>query len=291
MQGPEVPNDYKHFRSAAQDIVNQQAKLNQLRQDVDALRDSANYAWECRKHQFRFVQYSMNKFVEAAGEVLVEVPADHSLERLNQALVHVQGDIQVVTDQIDSSTAAEGKLGNKQFRLRRREQKFAAAVQETLRTLSDDGLHTQPTSEVSSPDINSQEDAPSSVHLLLEKYYAGVADLEVLQERLADLKAEFGEEKINRQLRQDQDQSPELSDEEFEAAHTKQIQDAWSALTDAKNRLAYLQEECVQKEIPFTAVSPPMSADAHADVQSEAPEEGKPSSLALCMPVVTRGSL
>lgn len=31
----------------------------------------------------------MNKFVEAAKEVLVEVPADHSLERLNQALVHV----------------------------------------------------------------------------------------------------------------------------------------------------------------------------------------------------------
>ncbi|KAI6790358.1 hypothetical protein KC361_g7963 [Hortaea werneckii] len=293
MQEPEKPNDYKHFQSAAQDIVNQQAKLDQLRQDVDVLRDSANYAWECKKLQFRFVQSSLNKFVEAAREVLIEVPAGHSLERLNQALVHVQGDIQVVTDQIDSSTAAEGKLGNKQFRLRRREQKFVAAVQKTLRILSDDGVHTQPTSEVNSPNSTSQVDASSRVHPLLEKYYAGVADLEVLQEPLAGLEAEFEEEKVNRQLRQDQGQSPEHSDEEFEAAYTKQIQDARSALTDAANRLAYLEEECVQEgfRVVITAVSPPMSADAHADRESEAPGEGKPSSLALGMPVVTPRTL
>ncbi|KAI7684274.1 hypothetical protein KC319_g11 [Hortaea werneckii] len=179
--------------------------------------------------RFRFVQSSMNQFVEAAREVLVEVPAGHSLELLNQVLVHVQEDIQVVTNQIDSSTAAEGKLGNKQFRLRRREQKFAAAVQETLRILSDNA------------------DSPSSVHPLLEKHYAGVADLEVLQERLEGLEAEFEEEKINRQLRQHQGQSPEHSDEEFEAAYIKKIQDARSALTDAENRLAYLEKECVQE--------------------------------------------
>ncbi|KAI7722678.1 hypothetical protein KC353_g289 [Hortaea werneckii] len=124
--------DYGHFRSAAQKVVHQQAKLERLSQEVDVLRDSANYAWECKKYQSRFVQSSMAKFVEAAREMLVEVPAAHSLEGLNQLLVHVEGDIKVVTDQINSSTAAEVMLGNKQFCLRQREQKFAAAVQETL---------------------------------------------------------------------------------------------------------------------------------------------------------------
>lgn len=47
----------------------------------------------------------------------------------------------------------------------------------------------------------------------------------------------FEEEKVNRQLRQDQGQSPEHSDEEFEATYTKQIQDARSALTDAVWRI------------------------------------------------------
>ncbi|KAI7204836.1 hypothetical protein KC316_g512 [Hortaea werneckii] len=286
-------SDNSRFRSVAQKVVNQQAKLDQLRQDVDVLRDSANYAWECKKHQYGFVQSSMANFVKAAREMLVEVPAGHSLEGLNQLLVQVQGDIKVVTEQIDSSTAAEVKLGNKQFCLREREQKFAAAVQETLRTLSDQGFHTRPTSEISSPNSTSQVDAASSVHPLLEKFYASVEGLQVSQERLADLQAEFEEEKINRQLREDQGQSPKLSDEEFEAAYTKQIQDAASVLTDAEKELAYLREECAKERFPVVikAFSPPMGVDVHADGESETSEEGTPSSLAFCMPVVRPGAL
>ena len=286
-------SDYSRFRSAAQKVVKQQAKLDQFRQDVDVFRDSANYAWECKKHQYRFVQSSMADFVNAAREMLVEVPAGHSLEGLNQLLAQVQGNIKVVTEKIDSSTAAEQKLVNKQFRLRQREQKFAAAVQETLRTLSDQGFHTWPTSAISSPTSTSQVDAASSVHPLLGKFYAGFEDFQVLQERLADLQTEFEEAKINRQLREDQGQSPKLSDEEFEATYTKQIQDAASVLTDAGNELAYLTEECAKEG--FQAVIkeffPPMSVDAHADGESETSEEGTPSSLAFCMPVVTPGVL
>lgn len=272
-------SDYSRFRSVAQKVVNQQAKLDQLRQDVDVLRDGANYAWECKKHQCRFVQSSMDKFVKAATAMLVEVPAGHSLEGLNKLLVQVQGDIKVVTEQIDSSTAAEETLGNKQYCLREREQKFAAAVQETLRTLSDQGIHTRPTSEISSPNSTSQVDAASSIHPLLERYFASVADLDVLEERLADLQTEFEQERINRQLRQDQGQSPEHPDEEFSAAYTKQIQDAASVLTDAEKELAYLQEECDKEgfQAAIKAISPPMSADAHANGQSETSEEALPS--------------
>ncbi|KAI6822656.1 hypothetical protein KC332_g8372 [Hortaea werneckii] len=289
-------SDYSQFRSAAQKVVSQQAKLDQLSQDVDVLRDSANYAWECRKHQYRFVQSSMTKFVEAAKKMLIEVPLSPSLELLSQLLEQVQGDIKVVTDQIESSTAAEGELGNKQFRLRRREQKFAAAVQETLRTLSDQGVHTRRNSEITSPNDTPQVDAPSSVHPLLERYYASVADLEVLQERLADLQSEFEEEKIGRQLRQDQGQSPEDPDEEFEAAYAKQIQEVRSALTEAENGLAHLEEECVHEGLLVDHAADhflpqPMSADAHANEETETPEEGSLSSLALGMPVMTPGTL
>ena len=268
-------SDYSRFRNAAQEVVNRQAKLDHLRQDVEVLRDSANYAWECKKHQYRFVQSSTAKFVEAAREMLIEVPLGPSLELLSQILEQVQGDIKVVTDQIESSTAAEEKLGNKQFRLRRREQKFAAAVQETLRTLSDQGNLTRRSSEIASSNGTSQVDAPSSVHPLLERYYASVADLEVLQERLADLQTEFEEERINRQLRQDQGQSPEHPDEEFSAAYTKQIQDAASVLTDAEKELACLEGECVKEgfQAAIKAISPPMSADAHANGESETSEE------------------
>ncbi|KAI7194598.1 hypothetical protein KC363_g2054 [Hortaea werneckii] len=289
-------SDYSHFRSAAQKVVNQQAKLDQLSQDVDVLRDSANYTWECRKHQYRFVQLSMTKFMEAAREMLIEVPLGPSLELLNQLLEQVQGDIKVVTDQIESSTAAEEKLGNKQFRLRCREQEFAAAVHETLRTLSDQGLHAQLASENISSNDTPQGDGPSRVHPLLQRYYASVADLEVLQERLADLQTEFEEEKINRQLRQDQGQSPEQPDEEFEANYRKQIQDARSALTEAENGLAHLEEECAQEGLLVESAAdhylhPPISADSHANEESETPEEGSPSSLALGMPVITPGTL
>ncbi|GAB1730868.1 hypothetical protein NU195Hw_g7215t1 [Hortaea werneckii] len=289
-------SDYSHFQSAAQKVINQQAKLDQLSQDVDVLRDSANYAWECRKHQYRFVQSSMTKFVEAAREMLIEVPLGPSLELLSQLLKQVQGDIKVVTDQIESSTAAEGELGNKQFRLRRREQKFAAAVQETLRTLSDQGNLTRRSSEIASSNGTSQVDAPSSVHPLLERYYASVADLEVLQERLADLQTEFEEERINRQLRQDQGQSPEHPDEEFNAVYSKRIQDANIALAEAENGLAHLEEECVHEGLLVDHATDhflpqPMSADAHANEESETPEEGSPSSLALGMPVITPGTL
>ncbi|KAI7287037.1 hypothetical protein KC345_g814 [Hortaea werneckii] len=289
-------SDYSQFRSAAQKVVSQQAKLDQLSQDVDVLRDSANYAWECRKHQYRFVQSSMTKFVEAAREMLIEVPLGPSLELLSQLLEQVQGDIKVVTDQIESSTAAEGELGNKQFRLRRREQKFTAAVQETLRTLSDQGILTRRNSEIASSDDTSQADAPSSVHPLLERYYASVADLEVLQERLADLQTEFEEERTNRQLRQDQGQSPERPEEEFNAAYTKQIQDANLALTEAENGLAHLEEECVHEGLLVDHAADhflpqPMSADAHANGETETPEEGSSSSLALGMPVITPATL
>ncbi|KAI7081691.1 hypothetical protein KC356_g8954 [Hortaea werneckii] len=268
-------SDYSRFRNAAQEVVNQQAKLDHLRQNVDVLRDSANYAWECKKHQYRFVQSSMAKFEEAAREMLVEGPAGHSLEGLNQLLVHVQGDIKVVTDQIDSSTAAEMKFGNKQFCLRQREQKFAAAVQEIIRTLSDQGVHTRPASEISSPNSTSQVDAASSLHPLLEKYYASVEGVQVSKKRLADLQTEFEQERINRQLRQDQGQSPEHPDEEFSAAYTKQIQDAASVLTDAEKELAYLREECDKEgfQAAIKAISPPMSADAHANGESETSEE------------------
>lgn len=92
-----------------------------------------------------------------------------------------------------------------QSRSRRKKRAFTRAVQVVLRILGSRGpLSIQSVSAEDSQGTSPHDDIPSSIHPQLESFYAKVAGVRNLRERLADYQTEYEEELANRQLRRDE---------------------------------------------------------------------------------------
>ena len=293
-------SESEELRRAAHKVVRRHEKLVQSTQEVDVLLDRAIYAWECRRHKDRFAQESMSKFMDAANALVTHTlpsPQD-SLGHLNQLLQQAQRDTQAVTEETVSSRAIEEELSIKQSRLRRKEKAFTRAVQDILGTLGSRGvLSARSVSAEASPSVSPRgSNISPSVHPQLESFYAKVAEVRNLHERLADYQTDYEEEQVNRQLRRDQGHSPEQPDEDFQAAYLREVQPIESALTEASKTLEDLQTECLHKgllarETLSDLLGDPIDLAAFAAETNETPVGRTPSFPGLELPVITPATL
>lgn len=293
-------NKKAELRRAARQFIRHQASLNLMSQDVDVARDGANYEWECRRHQYRFARDAMSKFLDAAKTTLTQVAPGPSIRALEQLFEQARKDIGAVEEHIATSKTVEEELSLKQYRLRRKEAKLASAAKDVLRSL--DGYtspSSQSASEANSTSASTGDSVKPWAHPLLESYHASLSELQNLQEQLAECQYEYEEELVGRELRLDQGQNLDQTDEDFKASYSKRFNEISLSIAEATKALSNLESECLQEEL--LAKEPcklPHSAALDAEAPTEQVEEPdavqiaeSPSSFPVGIPIITPQTL
>ncbi|KAI6913551.1 hypothetical protein KC318_g6039 [Hortaea werneckii] len=293
-------NKKVELRRAARQFIQHQAGLSLLSQDVDVARDGANYEWECRRHQYRFARDAMTKFLDAAKTTLTQVASGPPIRILEQLFEQAQKDIGAVEEHIATSKTVEEDLSLKQYRLRRKEAKLASAAKDILRSL--DGYtspSSQAASEANSTSASTDDSVKPSAHPLLESYLACLSELRNLHEQLDECQAEYEEELVGRELRLDQEQSLDQTEEDFKASYSKRLNEISLSIAEATKALSKWESECLQEGLlTKEAVGLPHGAALNAEAPTEQVEEPdavqiaeSPSSLAVGIPIISPQTL
>ncbi|KAK5123694.1 hypothetical protein LTR85_002330 [Meristemomyces frigidus] len=287
---------YDVVEKRARQVMAQQAKLEPLKRDVQVVRDRANYEWEARYHQRRFVQDSQKAFMEEADALLSRLPPDPAFSKLQTLYQDVRNDQQALVEQAAISRTIEADLSDLQYRMIKKEGSLTKAVRRLLDSMQSLELATvsaQSDAEHRPHSSRSQTETLPEINPLLAEYYDKVGDVRIMQERIADLSADHGDEQVRRAFQADMGEHSKMSEQDFGATYSSMLWEAERALSDAVQAAEVARATCLQSGLEVDAGLETMAeATGDGDVKSTASDiPGTPSTLALGMDVMTPSAL
>lgn len=284
---------------AARQVTRRQAKLAPLRQEVQLLRDRANYEWEARTHERRHVRDSQKELMEELAAVFGQLSRDPAFSRLQSLYQQCLGDQQALADQIAVSRTVENELSSVQYRMMTEEKSFTKSVKKLLEAVHASGLDRTSSSLRSGPASQSpvsQIASPPELHPLLADCYDKVGDVKLARERIAEIVLQHEEEQISRKFREDQGRPMDLSDETFFRNYERDVTEAGTALSNAVEAAEIARRACLESGFDVTdhikqVFEPTEDADA-AHSESATPYLPDTASVpSLEFPVMTPGAL
>ncbi|KAI7271376.1 hypothetical protein KC343_g2885 [Hortaea werneckii] len=190
--------------------------------------------------------------MDVVVEALPNVP---ELTKLREMHVQAKKDEQEMEKHRDSSWKLEDELSSMQFRLADKERALGSDVQRLIGFLDETGSlagtgHLSPVDEqdLGTPTPSSRpQDACPATHPLVRRYYEEIEAARMTQERIDELVSMHSEDRVRRELLLDQDQSLSQSEEDFEAAFARTIDEHEKTYDEQLQASQITRAQCVEE--------------------------------------------
>ena len=245
----------RRLRHYAEKIVRRQNHLQTFQEQVQLLRAQVSYAWHCRLHQRRFLSESQASFMAEMDVVVEALPNVPESTKLREMHIQAKKDEREMEKHRDSSRKLEDELSSMQFRLAEKERALSSDVQRLIGFLDEMGSLAG-TSDLSTVDeqdlsIRAPSSGPKDVsldeHPLVRRYYEEMEAARMTQERIDELVSMQSEDRVRRELLLDQDQSLPQSEEDFEDAFAKAIDENQKTYDEQLQASQITRAQCVDE--------------------------------------------
>ncbi|KAI6911191.1 hypothetical protein KC318_g2495 [Hortaea werneckii] len=245
----------RRLRHYAENVVRRHNHLQAFQEEVQLLRAQVSYAWQCRLHQRRFLSESQASFMAEMDVVVEALPNVPGLTKLREVHVQAKKDEREMEKHRDSSWRLEDELSSMQFRLAEKERALSSDVQRLVGLFDEIGLlgGTSNLSAVDEQDLSIRapssgpKDARPAMHPLARRYYEEMEAARMTQERIDELVSMQSEDRVRRELLLDQDQSLPQSEEDFEDAFAKAIDENQKTYNEQLQASQITRAQCVDE--------------------------------------------
>ncbi|KAK4502649.1 hypothetical protein PRZ48_006075 [Zasmidium cellare] len=239
--------------------------LMQTRDEMLEVHTKVQMEWARCADMRRFYLESQGRFMEQAEACLSTQDRAGAMELLRQLYRQTQADLNAMNVQAEITRNLEDRLSSIHFHLLRRDEAFFKSCHAiiSLQPLSPATEKQIAASAVrvrsSSASNESEASAGNALHPTLESYYDKAGDVGLIGEELANLDVEYQEARGVRLFLAERDDSPSLSDSEFEENYRQAREQIEQRLTVAMQEAEKLRHQCIDEGLNLAERERPQS--------------------------------
>ena len=288
---------FQNLRTVASAVQRRYWRLSKARDRELSLESELQYQWTTLEQQRAHLEESMQAFMSRLNSAKDKGSFKKSTAKLNNLCDRLQTDRVTVAEQAARTQRLEANRSVHLNHLQTLESELDSAVQGLLLLLNANSLVSADEDflpEPFEPSVGSVKVASEEsleLHPMLRHYYDKAGDVQVMRERLLEIVDIHNEEKGRREFLGDQDESLDLTDEEFEKLYAVDLEDAEQNLSNAVEACRAAEQACLEEgiEIPHAKRSQSYADDESNktpvpyDRVSFSPPMSPPSTLGLSL--------
>lgn len=297
------PRNLRALHEAARTFGRRHARLQPFRDELLLLRDQANFEWEARQHNRRFVEDSQSELMDELARLNAELSDDPKFTKVRTLYRTVLADQQALKKRAERSTGVENGLSDLQYRVIKQEGGLVEAARRLLRLTA----FAQPAnsdgewpSSVSSQYEVKGDESPERLFQQLPSpvitYFDKLGDVRVMRERVEQLVMDHDNDIELRAFQLEHDQPLESNDSDFQAEFERQYSLAEAELAEAGQIADSARRVCLNQDLdPDEYMIRPLEQETRVTgtpmqaTTSLIPDS--PSTIALGLPAVTPSAL